>query len=68
MTTLRTADTNKEPEATSAYDNDMEDGVENGPCPFVVNGVTGEGLEITSPNALKARAARHLKEEVEYLP
>jgi len=59
----RSADTNKEPEATSAFDNEDEDGVEDGPCPFVVNGVTGEELEINSPKALVARAARHLKEE-----
>jgi hypothetical protein len=59
----REAVSNKEPEATSAYDNEEEDGVEDGPCPFVVNGITGEQLEIHSPKTLIARAMKHLTED-----
>lgn len=47
----------------SAYDNELEDGVESGPCPFVVSGLTGDELERMGPEAIKARAARHLRVE-----
>src|ERR1700730_17402180 len=33
---------NKNPESTSLHDMDEEDGTEEGPCPFVVHGITGE--------------------------
>ena len=59
----RHADRNKDPESTSAYDNAEEDGTESGECPFVVNGITGDNLEIRSSTTLKARAAKHLKED-----
>ena len=61
--TYRNADGNKEPEATSAFDNEEEDGVEDGPCPFVVNGVMGEELESLSLKAMIAKAAKHLRED-----
>jgi len=61
--TYRNADSNKEPEATSAFDNEEEDGVEDGPCPFVVNGVTGEQLDSLSLEATIAKAAKHLRED-----
>jgi hypothetical protein len=63
VVTYRNASSNKEPEATSAFDNEDEDGVEDGPCPFIVNGITGEQLESMSVEAMKARAAKHLKDE-----
>ena len=56
----RHAETNKNAESTSAFDQDYEDGTEDGPCPFVVNGITGEELEINNPKALIARATKHL--------
>jgi len=59
----RHAKTNKNPESTSAFDQDYEDGVEDGPCPFVVNGITGEDLEINNPKALIARATKHLMQD-----
>ena len=59
----RTATTNKSPEAVSAFDNDKEDGVDAGPCPFVVNGITGETLNTMGPKALVARAMKHLKDD-----
>jgi hypothetical protein len=59
----RNAKNNKEPEATSAFDNEDEDGVESGPCPFVVNGVIGEQLESLTLEAMIAKAAKHLRED-----
>jgi hypothetical protein len=59
----RHADSNKNAESTSAFDQDYEDGTEDGPCPFVVNGITGEELEINNPKALIARATKHLMED-----
>jgi hypothetical protein len=58
----RHVETNKNAESTSAFDQDYEDGTEDGPCPFVVNGITGEELEINNPKALIARATKHLIE------
>ena len=59
----REMNSNKEPETTSAYDCELEDGTDSGPCPFVVNGVIGENLEIHNPKLLVARAVKHLKED-----
>ena len=42
--TYKDATANKTPEAASAFDNEVEEGVDSGPCPFVVNGITGEQL------------------------
>ncbi|KIM77361.1 hypothetical protein PILCRDRAFT_12005, partial [Piloderma croceum F 1598] len=61
--TYRSAEGNKVPEATSAFDNEDEDGVEDGPCPFVVNGVMGEQLESMTLEAMIAKAAKHLRED-----
>ncbi|KIM74021.1 hypothetical protein PILCRDRAFT_80473, partial [Piloderma croceum F 1598] len=63
VVTYRSSTGNKEPEATSAFDNEDEDGVEDGPCPFVVNGVTGDQLESLTLEAMIARAAKHLRED-----
>ena len=59
----RHADSNKNAESISAFDQDYEDGTEDGPCPFVVNGITGEELEINNSKALIARATKHLMED-----
>jgi len=50
--TYRNSFTNKDPEAVSAFDNEIEEGVDSGPCPFIVNGVTGEKFEYHRPEAL----------------
>jgi len=63
VVTYRSAFTNKDPEAVSAFDNEKEEGVEEGPCPFIVNGVTGERLNTMGPTAMKALAAKHLNED-----
>jgi len=35
---------NKDPESTSIHDMEEEDGTTEGPCPFIVHGITGEEL------------------------
>lgn len=61
--TYRKAFANKLPETASAFDSEMEEGVDSGQCPFVVNGITGENLSTMAPKALVAKAAKHLKED-----
>ena len=51
---------NKEREATSVHDNEEEIGTEEGPCTFVVQGLTGEEYSTMSLEAIKARALKHL--------
>jgi hypothetical protein len=51
---------NKEREATSVHDNEEEIGTEEGPCTFVVQGLTGEEYLTMSLEAIKARALKHL--------
>jgi hypothetical protein len=52
--------TNKDPESTAVYDNEVEEGTETGKCPFVVHGLTGEEYSTKSVKALKTIALRHL--------
>ena len=52
--------TNKVPEGTSVFDQDEEEGTEEGDCAFTVHGLTGETLNSMSPNAMKILALRHL--------
>lgn len=59
----RHAESNKDPQAVSAFDNELEEGTEEGKCPFVVNGVTREELNLMMPDEMKVRAMKHLKEE-----
>ncbi|KDR74557.1 hypothetical protein GALMADRAFT_47377, partial [Galerina marginata CBS 339.88] len=51
---------NKNPESTAVNDMEDEIGTENGPCPFVVHGLTGEEYSTKSLKALKAIALKHL--------
>jgi hypothetical protein len=51
---------NKDPESTAVNDMEDETGTENGPCPFVVHGLTGEEYSSKSLKALKAIALKHL--------
>ena len=51
--------TNKVEEGTSLYDSTTANGVDNGPCPFVVHRVTGEQLATKTVVALKGIALRH---------
>ena len=61
--TYRSTSTNKGAEAVSAFDNELEDVVNSGLCPFVVNNITGENLSAMGPKVLAAKVAKHLKEE-----
>jgi hypothetical protein len=51
---------NKYPESTSQFDHESEDGTEEGDCPFVVHGLTGDDLDTISSSRLKALALTHL--------
>ena len=51
--------TNKVAEGTSVFDDALDDGVDQGECPFVVHGLMGEHLETKSVTALKGIALRH---------
>lgn len=56
----RESTSNKVPEGTSVFDQEEEDGTEEGDCAFTVHGLTGEACNSMTPNALKAIALRHL--------
>ena len=56
----RPSTTNKVSEGTSVFDQDEEDGTEEGDCAFTVHGLTGEALQTMTPNAVKGMALRHL--------
>ena len=51
--------TNKVEEGTSVFDDAPDDGIEQGDCPFVVHGLTGDQLTTKSASALKGIALRH---------
>jgi hypothetical protein len=61
--TYKDSTANKTPEAASAFDNEVEEGVDSGPCHFVVNGIRGEQLNNMGTKALVAKAVKHLKED-----
>ena len=54
---------NKFPESTSVHDIEEEDGTTEGPCPFIVHGITGEELSTKTMKTIKAIALRHLTSE-----
>jgi hypothetical protein len=56
----RRSNSNKVPEATSVHDMEDEMGTEEGDCPFVVHGITGEHLMNKTLTALTAIAVSHL--------
>ena len=63
----RENNTNKSPEGTSVFDNDIEDGTEEGDCSFTVHGLTGENLDTMTTSAIKAQALRHLNNQGKFL-
>ena len=63
----REAITNKVVEGTSVFDNDVDDGAEEGDCPFSVHGLTGDELNTMPTNAIKAMAIQHLNSGGEML-
>jgi hypothetical protein len=54
---------NKNPESTSVHDMEEEDGTTEGPCPFIVPGLTGEEFSTKTIKTIKAIALRHLTSE-----
>jgi hypothetical protein len=54
---------NKNPESTSVHDMEEEDGTTEGPCPFIVHGLTGEEFSTKTIKTIKAIALRHLTSE-----
>ena len=55
----RREDSNKVAEGTSAFDNEVNDGVATGECPFIVHGLTGMQLDTKTVDAQKALALQH---------
>jgi hypothetical protein len=54
---------NKNPESTSVHDMEEEDGTTEGPCPFIVHGLTGEEFSTKTMKTIKAIALQHLTSE-----
>jgi hypothetical protein len=54
---------NKNPESTSVHDMEEEDGTTEGPCPFIVHGLTGEEFSTKTMKTIKAIALKHLTSE-----
>ena len=44
------------------YEEDLTNGVKNGPCPFTVSGLAGEEIVNMLPNTITINAMRHLRE------
>jgi len=59
--------TNKNPESTSVNDVDEEDGTSEGPCSFVVHGLTGEEISTKTMKTIKTIALQHLTSEKKIL-
>ena len=51
---------NKNPESQAVNEDDNDQGVSNGPCPFTVHGLTGSELATLSMTSLKLKALQHL--------
>lgn len=51
---------NKDKESVSIHDNEDEEGTEEGDCPFVVHGITGDQFSTMSMETIKAKALQHL--------
>ena len=58
--TYQQAETNKVPEGTSVFDQEEEDGTEEGQCPFTVHSLMAEVLDSMPPHQIKVTALRHL--------
>ena len=58
---------NKNPESTSVNDMDEEEGTSEGPCSFVVHGLTGEEFSTKPMKTIKTLALQHLTSEKKIL-
>src|SRR5882762_7938415 len=54
---------NKNPESTSVHDMEEGDGTAEGPCPFIVHGLTGEEFSTKTMKTIKVIALQHLTSE-----
>ncbi|TFK57749.1 hypothetical protein BDN72DRAFT_907568 [Pluteus cervinus] len=54
------SETNKIPETQDLANQDTEDGVDSGPCPFAVHGLTGEAMLNKTSEELKSMALKHM--------
>jgi hypothetical protein len=61
------SNSNKNPESTSVNDMDEEDGTSEGPCSFVVHGLTGEEFSTKTMKTIKTIALQHLTSEKKIL-
>ncbi|KII92309.1 hypothetical protein PLICRDRAFT_103405, partial [Plicaturopsis crispa FD-325 SS-3] len=59
----RKSETNKTTEGASVQDTEPEDGTEDGPCPFIVHGITGDELSDKNIGQKKAIAMKHLNNQ-----
>ena len=57
------SETNKDLEATSLYDNNDEDGTEEGPYPLIVHSLAGEEFSTKSIKEIKSLALQHFTSE-----
>jgi hypothetical protein len=57
---FRHSEVNKYPENTSVFDHEEEDGTQDGECPFVVHGLTGEHINTMTSSKLKGIALTYL--------
>ncbi len=60
-------ESNKPPEATSTFDNEVEDGNEEGICPFIVHGLFGQDLETQTTEELKVIALQYYENNGKFL-
>lgn len=58
---------NRDTEGLAVYDDELEDGVDDGICPIAVHGLTGEDLGDLDLPKLKAQAMQHLKSGNKFL-
>ena len=58
---------NKHKEATSVFDMEEEEGVQDGDCSFVVHGITGENYSTLGKDAVRALALQHLISDQNFL-
>ena len=60
LTEYQQSTANKYPENTSVFDDELEDGTQDGDCPFIVHGLTGENLDTMTGKKLKGIALSYL--------
>ena len=67
MVDYHPSSSNKNPESTSVYDTEEEDGTTEGSRPFIVYGFAGEKFSTKTMKTIKAVAFQHLTSEKKIL-